>query len=73
MKLTPDQLHRLIDEVAALAYLDEYRARSIADACYQLDYETFCWWTCRGFAVFDRAGGGFAGLSAVLILLSEGG
>lgn len=73
MKLTPDQLHRLIDEVAELAYLPEYKGGSIADVCMPLDSESWEWWKNRGFPVFDEAGRGFAGLSAVLILLSEGG
>lgn len=76
-KLTPDQLHRLIDEVAELAYGDNVLACDIGAAAWRA--ECHRWWHSRGEKVyFDAAGtchteGRFAGLSAVLILLSEGG
>lgn len=71
MKLTPDQLHRLIDEVAGLAYLSNSpTAYDIALRCKRAG--VLNWWADAA-PIFAWHGRGFAGLSAVLILLSEGG
>lgn len=69
-KPTPDQLHRLIDEVAAL--VDEERILDIyvRHACQMAGCEW--WWDAKGKPTYFRKGG-HSGLSAVLILLSEGG
>jgi len=71
MKLTPDQLHRLIDEVAELAdFRNSPTAYGIALRCERAG--CLNWWAI-GAVEFAKHGRGFAGLSAVLILLSKGG
>lgn len=70
-KLTPDQLHRLIDEVADLVEQPFVLAVDISNACDRA--ECYGWWPAKGYKQYWRTSGGHAGLSAVLILLSEGG
>lgn len=70
-KLTPDQLHRLIDEVAELVGQPYVLSRDVHDACAR----AICrhWWIEKGYNEYWNNCGGHAGLSAVLILLSGGG
>lgn len=70
-KLTPDQLHRLIDAIAALAYRDRVVLEGdvLYWACLALGSHAGCdWWYGQPILEFRKGG-----LSAVLILLSEGG
>lgn len=79
-KLTPDQLHRLIDEVAELAYRKHVSRSYIGHKVCKQGFNQ--WWFTHGVVAYQRGYGQcdgthaqsqFAGLSAVLILLSEGG
>lgn len=72
-KLTPDQLHRLIDEVAELVDFDPPTTFMGKLVVIMNQNCAYTWWNAKGREVYRRAGYGHAGLSAVLILLSEGG
>lgn len=73
MKLTPDQLHRLIDYIAPLVKdWDDWNglAFSIEKSCERAG--CLKWWYDNDH-FYWAAANQYAGLSAVLILLSEGG